>query len=364
MDTIKLIERLSNSFGAPGFEDDVVAAASEYAEGFANLSQNSMRNLYIRPKQTGKHKPGRPSKQDKPVLMLDAHSDELGFMVHSIMPNGMLKIHPLGGWVPTTLPSSTAMIKNTDGELVRGIIATIPIHYKKEAEGSKTAEISDLMLDIGSSSAAQTKEEFKIRIGAPIVPDTSFCYNDKTGIMMGKAFDDRLGCACVLEVIKQLAAESLDVELVGTLTAQEEVGMRGAKVAANVVKPDIAIFFEGSPADDYFAPEYMIQTGLRRGPMLRHIDDSMITNSRFQRFALNTAEEKGIMAQEAVRKGGYTNASPVQVWGDGVPCIVIGIPVRYIHAHNSLATLGDYKASMSLAVEVIRKLNRDIISGF
>ena len=364
MDSIKLIEKLSNAFGAPGFEDDVISVASAYAKGFASLTESNIRNLYIRPKQVGSARRGRPPKAGRPVVMIDAHSDEIGLMVHSVMPNGMLKLHPLGGWVQSSLPSNMMMIKNADGELVRGVIATIPPHFKPETERNKLPEISDMVLDIGSESAAQTREEFKIGIGAPIVPDVSFSYDDKTGIMRGKAFDDRLGCACVLEVLKQLAGEALDVELVGTLTSQEETGLRGVVVAANAVKPDIAIFLEGSPADDYFAPEYMVQTALKKGPMLRHMDDSMITNFRFQRFALNTAAEKGIAVQEGVRKGGSTNAGKVHIWGEGVPCIVIGIPVRYIHTHNSHAALEDYKAAVALALEIIRKLNRDNISGF
>ena len=363
MESIKLIGRLSNAFGAPGFEDDVIAVATSYAKGFASLSESSIRNLYIKPKNSGS-KRGRPPKSAKPVLMIDAHSDEVGLMVHSVLPNGMLKIHPLGGWVPSALHSSTVMIKNSDGELVRGIIATIPPHFNPEAERNRIPDIADMMLDIGSSSAAQTKEEFKIRVGAPIVPDVGFSYNAKTGLMMGKAFDNRLGCACVLETLKQLEGEALNVDPVGTLTSQEEVGTRGAIVAANVVKPEIAIFFEGCPVDDYFLPEHMVQTALNKGPMLRHIDDRMITNPRFQRLALNIADEKGIPVQESVRKGGYTNAAPVHIWGESVPCIVIGIPVRYIHTPYSYASFDDYKASVALAVEIIRKLNRDTISGF
>ncbi|MCL2616270.1 MAG: M42 family peptidase, partial [Defluviitaleaceae bacterium] len=105
MDTIKLIERLSNAFGPSGFEDDVVAVASHYAKGFADISESNIRNLYIRPRAV-KGKPGRPPKNAKPVLMLDAHTDEVGFMVQAVMPNGLLKIYPLGGWVPSILPSS------------------------------------------------------------------------------------------------------------------------------------------------------------------------------------------------------------------------------------------------------------------
>ncbi|MCL2619108.1 MAG: M20/M25/M40 family metallo-hydrolase [Defluviitaleaceae bacterium] len=363
METLKLIERLSNAFGAPGFEDDVVALASSYAKNFADLSENCMRNLYIRPRPE-KVKRGRPSKTGKPVVMLDAHSDEVGFAVHGILPNGMLRIMPLGSWVPYTLPSGVVVVRNSEGALLRGVIASVPPHFMPEGERGNAPEISSMMVDIGSSSAAETRNEFKVSPGAPVVPEAAFRYNAMTGLMMGKAFDDRLGCACVLETLKQLTLESLDVELVGTLTAQEEVGLRGAAVAANTIKPDIAIFFEGTPADDYFLPEHMVQTSLKKGPMLRHLDDSMITNPRFQRFALNIAEEKEMPVQAGVRKGGSTNAGAVHTWGDGVPCIVIGIPVRYVHTHNAVASLEDYKACVDLASEIIRRLNADVIRRF
>lgn len=121
--------------------------------------------------------------------------------------------------------------------------------------------------------------------------------------MLGKAFDCRLGCACVIETLKELKGQSLDVDVVGVFSTQEEVGTRGAQVAAQTVKPDIAIVFEGSPADDTFTPDYLIQTALGRGPMLRHIDAKMITNPRFIRYAIDLGEKLGIPVQQAVRTG-------------------------------------------------------------
>ena len=137
-------------------------------------------------------------------------------------------------------------------------------------------------------------------------------------ILIGKAFDNRLGCAAVLSTIERLAGESLAVNVTGAFGSQEEVGTRGAVVTANRVSPDIALVFEGCPADDTVVPDYRAQTVLKKGPMLRHIDARMITNPRFQRYALELAEASGIPVQRAVRSGGATNALHPSIFQTGV----------------------------------------------
>jgi putative aminopeptidase FrvX len=122
--------------------------------------------------------------------------------------------------------------------------------------------------------------------------------------------------------------------------------------------------FEGCPADDTFTEDYLIQTAIKKGPMLRFIDRAMITNPRFQRFALDLAEELKIPVQAGVRTGGSTNGASIHLSGNGVPVIVIGIPVRYIHSHYGIASLQDCINASKLAVEIIKRLNTSIIKGF
>ena len=131
-----------------------------------------------------------------------------------------------------------------------------------------------------------------------------------------------------------------------------------------MIRPDIAIVFEGCPADDTCAPPYMVQTAIKRGPMLRHIDAKMITNPRWQRYALNLAEELGIPVQEAVRAAGSTNAAQIHLSGSGVPVIVIGVPVRYAHTHYGISAYSDFENAVRLACELLRRLDADTISGF
>jgi putative aminopeptidase FrvX len=154
------------------------------------------------------------------------------------------------------------------------------------------------------------------------------------------------------------------VNVVGAFAVQEETGLRGATVTGQTVKPDAAIVFEGSPADDTVLEAYAVQTALKKGPMLRHFDARMITNPRFQRFALDTAGEKGIPVQEAVRTGGATNGGVLHLSGQAVPVIAISIPARYIHTHYSISSYSDFENAVRLAAAVIRGLDGQRIAGF
>ena len=195
-----------------------------------------------------------------------------------------------------------------------------------------------MAIDLGVSEARQVTEDLKVGPGAPVVPDSSFSYNPTQGVMLGKAFDNRLGCAAVLETMRTLMGEKLGVRPLGVISAQEEVGLRGAEVSARKAKPKVAILFEGTPADDTFSEPWQIQGGMHKGPQLRHIDRTMITNPRFAQFALEVANQAGIKHQEAVRSSGGTDGAKVHLSNLGVPTIVLGMPVRYAH-HPALLRL-------------------------
>ena len=352
---LALIKELSDAPGAPGFEDEVLSVIRRHGEGLGEWNEDSMRNLYLR---------RQGWKEGQTVLMLDAHCDEVAFMVRAIRPNGTLDFIPLGGWVPYCVPAHKVRVRNDKKEWVPGIISSKPPHYLSEGEKKLAPEISDMVIDLGASSDKEIREEYHISIAAPVVPDVSFELREHHDIMIGKAFDDRLGCAALISIFRELAGEELPVNVVGAFAAQEEVGLRGATVTAQTVKPDIAIVFEGAPADDTIVESYAVQTALKKGPMLRHFDARMITNPAFQRFALNVAREKGIPVQEAIRTGGATNSGVIHLSGKAVPVIVISIPVRYIHTHYSISSYLDFENTVRLASSVIRSLDEKIIAGF
>lgn len=355
-ENLKMIEALVNAKAPSGFEDETIAAARPYAEPIGPLKEDHLRNFYI-----GRH----ANTGGKPLLMLDAHSDEVGFMVHSIHENGTLRFVTIGGWNLNTLPSSKVLVRNALGEYIPGIIAAKPLHFMSAGErNNPVLEQKSLIIDIGACSKEEAVNDFHIRIGEPVVSDVRFSYDHEHDIMMGKGFDCRIGCAALLETMRRLKDEALDVDLTAVLSAQEEVGERGATVAVNTVRPNIAIVFEGCPADDTFTEPYAIQTALKKGPMIRFMDRSVICSPRFQRFTLDLAERKGLPVQASVREGGGNNGAVINTSLDGIPVIVIGVPVRYIHSHYGITSYFDFEASVRLAVEVIRSLTPEIIAGF
>ena len=354
---MEVIRSLAQAKSPSGFEDETISVARAQLEDICDIEEDSLRNLYIyRRRNSG----------DKPVLMLDAHADEVGFMVHSIKPNGTLRFVELGRWSKNTLPGTRVLVRNRDGEWIVGAIAAKPPHFMTDDEKrlNQVQPVASLVIDIGARSANEAEEVFGIRIGEPVVAATEFYYDEKRDVMHGRGFDCRIGCAALIESMRILAEKELDVDVVAVLSSQEEVGERGCKVAVNKVKPDIAIVFEGCPADDTFGETYSMQTMLKKGPMLRYMDTSVICSPRFQRFALDTAEAGALMVQASVREGGGNNAAVIQAQLIGAPSIVMGVPVRYIHGPSCITSFTDYAATVRLAVSIAEKLNRSVIASF
>ena len=352
---LQMIRDLSNANGASGFEEDVVAVVRRYGEGLGEFTEDCMRNLYLkRAGNTGR----------RPVVQLDAHTDEVSFMVQAVKPCGTLQIIPLGGWVAHTVPAHRVRVRNGRGEYIPGIVASKPPHFMSEAERNQPVSLAGMVVDIGATSREEAIRDFHIRIGEPVVPDVDFEYIPQRDLMIGKAFDCRLGCASIVSTLDGLRDRPLDVDVAAGFATQEEVGTRGATVTADTIRPDIAIVFEGCPADDTFTEPYATQTAIKRGPMLRHIDARMITNPRFQRFALDLGAKQNIPVQEAVRSGGSTDGAPIHLADRGVPVIVIGLPVRYIHTHYGIASFADCENASKLAQSVICSLNADQIHSF
>ena len=302
---------------------------------------------------------------DRPVVQLDAHLDECGFMVQCIHDNGCLGILMLGGFHLTSLPAHTVIIKTRAGKKIRGIIMSKPVHFMNDKErASLELCIENLYVDIGAASRREVEEDFGVSIGDPMVPEVSFSYDGEHGLCFGKAFDNRAGCACIVDTMNKIydGRNELAVDVVGAFAAQEEVGTRGATVTAQQVQPDLAIVFEGSPADDFYFRAGIAQGCLRSGVQIRHMDNSYISNVEFIRFAQETGDKLGIKYQDAVRRGGSTNAGKISLTGKAVPVLVLGIPSRYVHSHYNFCAEEDVDATVRMAVEVIRGLDEERIA--
>lgn len=345
---VEMIAAYSEANGPSGFQHEVSEIAIHQTGDYGEVSRDTMQNVYVR---------RRGNTGNRLRVQLDAHLDEVGLIVQSIRSTGMLGVLPLGSWVPGNIPAHLFRVRTRDGSWIRAITTSKPPHYLSEAERNQGVTMEQIELDIGASSKQEAEELFGIDVAAPVVPDVSCSYDEPHDLLLGKAFDCRLGCAAMTETMKRLDGLELQVDVVAAYSVQEEIGGRGAVVTARQIDADLAIVFEGTPADDNFAPADQSQTALGKGPMLRHMDRSMVTHAGFQRYTLALARELGIPVQEAVRSGGGTNAGLIHTQGVGIPSIVIGVPVRYIHTHYGWAKLGDVESAVLLATALLKSFD-------
>lgn len=354
MEDLKLVERLSNANGISGFEDEVLSIIEEISENRFDVKRDRLKNLYLyRKNHSG----------DKPVVMLDAHLDEIGFMVQSIRPNGLLRFLPIGGWHSQNVPAHKVRIINREGKVIKGVVASTPPHFMSAADRTRLLGLEEMFIDVGATSKEEVIKYLKIEPGAPIIPDVDFEYDMDRGIMMGKAFDNRLGCAAVISTLISLEGLELPFDVVGALASQEEVGTRGSYITSRTLQPDLAIVFEGTPSDD-FKDSHDAQGALKKGPQIRCLDNSYVSNPKWNQFATDLAEKEGIPYQKAVRSGGSTNAGKIHLSGQGVPCLVMGVPVRYAHTHYGISSFLDFKLTVRLANLVLKKITKEEMEQF
>ncbi|KRN04861.1 M42 family metallopeptidase [Holzapfeliella floricola] len=350
---IELLTKLTNASGVSGFEDEVVDLFQQEVAGSGEVSKDPMNNVYVKANQ---------NKGDRLRLQIDAHSDEVGYVVKNIRPNGLIEFVLIGGQTAITLSSTKVRILNEDGQYISGVISSIPPHFMTPEQKTRLPKVDELTIDVGATSAKEV-EDLKIKRGAPVTIDVKTQYNDYNKTLVGKAFDNRVGTALLAKTMNYLKDKTLPIDVVGALASQEEVGARGAQVTVRKVQPDLAIVFEGAPANDTCFPDYAIQTGIKRGPMIRHMDSTMITNPRFQKFVLDVAKKYDIPHQEYADTRGGQNGSVIAGY-KGAPTIVISVPVRYAHTPHSYIALEDFQNSFELAKKVINHLTPEIIQNF
>lgn len=349
-----LLESLSNARSCSGFEDETLEAVGKFVEPFATLETNSLRCGFVIPNSFS---------GAKPVIMLDAHGDEVGLMTKSIRSNGCLTFIGLGRYTKGTLGGQEMLVRTTDGTWIPGVVGIKPPHFMTESEKASGAE-PEMTIDVGATSKQEAIESFHVGIGEPVVPATRFSWDHERGVMFGKAFDCRAGVAAMLLALRELSKHDLPFDVVAAVSSQEEVGERGVASSVRRFNPTLCYMFEGAPADDTFGNPDDAQCCMKHGPMLRYADVCMITNPRYQRFVLNVAKEEGIPAQGAVRQGGGTDGGPAHIMSNGIPCVVSGVPSRYIHSGCAIAALEDVKNAARLAVAAIARLTPEIAKEF
>lgn len=351
MADIELLKSFSEAHGISGHEGEIRSLLVKSLEGLGDFTADRTGSVICTRGNQG------------PRVMLAAHMDEIGFLVQNIRPDGFISIVPVGGWWSHTLLSQRVEILTRSGNKILGVTGSKPPHFLPESERKNVMPVESIFIDVGAVSKEQAEDEFGICLGDPVAPCVPFSRLRNENLVMGKAFDNRAGLAAMVEATRILSQEPLPNILQSAATVQEEVGTRGARTAAAAALPDCAIVLEAPPADDTpgFAPSDS-QGALGKGVQIRLFDPTAITNPKLARLAEETAQELRIPYQLTVRKSGGTDAGALHLAQQGVPCIVLGIPARYIHAHNGILDLGDLDATVALVAALVKKLDAQTVA--
>ncbi len=347
-DTLDLFKTLTELPGAPGNEHAVRAFMKE------QLSKYS--DEIVQDKLGGVFGVRKGNAQD-PVVMVAGHMDEVGFMVTSITDNGMIRFQTLGGWWSQVLLAQRVQII-TDNGPITGVIGSIPPHLLGEEQRRKPMDMKNMLIDIGADDKDNALE-IGIKPGQQIVPICPFTPMANEKKILAKAWDNRYGCGLSIELLKELQGETIPSTLYSGATVQEEVGLRGAQTAANMIDPDIFFALDASPANDMSGDKNEFGQ-LGKGALLRILDRSMVTHRGIREFILDTAESNDIPYQYFVSQGG-TDAGRVHMSNEGVPSAVVGICSRYIHTHASMIHVDDYAAAKELIVKLVKQCDRSTI---
>ncbi|HLR08439.1 MAG TPA: M42 family metallopeptidase [Bacillota bacterium] len=345
-ETRHLFKKLTELQGPPGHEYLVRECMKEELEKYADeVIQDNLGGVFGVRKGNG------------PKVMVAGHMDEVGFMVTHITKNGMIRFQTLGGWWNQVLLAQRVQIM-TDNGPVPGVIGSIPPHNLSHEQRKKPMETKDMLIDIGADDK-EDAENIGIKPGQAIVPICPFTPMANEKKIMAKAWDNRYGCGLSIELMKEVQNDTLPNELYSGATVQEEVGLRGAQVAANMIDPDVFYALDASPANDMTGDEKEFGQ-LGKGALLRIFDRSMVTHRGMRDFILDTAESNDIPYQFFVSQGG-TDAGRVHITGSGVPSAVVGICSRYIHTSASIIHVDDYAAAKELLVQLVKTTDANTV---
>ena len=349
---ISLLQELTEAHAVPGHEDEVRAIFVDELGDCGELSTDRSGCVFCELEGEG------------PRVLLAGHMDEVGFLVQNITSDGFVQFLPVGGWWEHSLLSQRVEIRTRGGEKIMGVVASKPPHFLPEAQRRQVMTIDQMFIDVGATSRHEVEREFGISLGDPIAPWSPFTSMQREDWYMAKAFDNRVGMAGTIQAGQMLADSSRPNRIILAGTVQEEIGLRGAKTAAVHSRPDVAVILEGPPADD--TPGFSradSQGRLGGGVQIRLFDPSAIMNPRLAELAIRTAKEEGIPHQVTVRRSGGTDAGAFHLSQSGVPCVVLGVPARYIHSHNAVIDLNDYLHMVALASALVRRLDEETVKG-
>lgn len=365
-DSLKFLEELCNVHGPSGFEKEATTLMKGYVSRFADSVYNDKIGSLVFEKK---------GESDSPIVLVPGHIDEIGFIITGVNDSGFLNFYGLGGWFNQALLGQKVWVMTKKGK-VQGIIAAKPPHVMEREERDKVVTMDKMFIDIGAANVDEAKE-MGARIGDAAVPDSAFTLTKKTkfkdgkkveqrALAFGKAFDDRIGAFLAAELVRNLKEKGVKHpnRVVGAATVQEEVGLRGARTVANMIKPDVALVLDVDIAGDVpgIKPE-QAPARMGDGVAITVFDSSMIPNQPLKELAIEICEEKKIPYQLAQVTGGGTDAGAIHISNVGCPSLVMGVPTRHIHSHVGIIDIKDVESNLKLLVEMVKVLDKETVEG-
>lgn len=349
---MKNYEILTTLSGIGGYERSIRAfmkeELSKYSDGIIQDKLGSVFGVKYGPK-------------DSPIIMIAGHMDEVGAMVVDITSKGFIKMQPIGGIIPEVFLSQIMQIEIAEGKFIQGIIGATPPHSSRGMdEANNKLSFDDLLLDIGADSKEHAVE-LGVKIGQQITPVNNYFMTADNKKIVAKAWDNRFGCGMALEVMKEIKDLDLPFTVVAGATVQEEVGLRGATTASQMVKPDLFIALDVSPVGDFLDPKHPRAFGaLGEGFLIRFYDPRCIMHNGLRKYFEELAEKNNIKHQNFLSMGG-TDAAAAQYAGDGTLSTTIGLPGRYIHSNAAMIHIDDVEAVKEMLMAIIKDFNKEVL---
>ncbi|HQK62533.1 MAG TPA: M42 family metallopeptidase [Methanofastidiosum sp.] len=332
-----LLKKLSEAPGVSGNESRIKRIIIDEVKDFVDeIKEDSMGNLITIKK--GKNNFN---------IMVAAHMDEIGFMVKHIDDKGFISFETIGGFDPKSLGSQRVRIHSSKGDIL-GVIGLKPPHITSQDEKDKALKLEDLKIDIGLNSKEEV-ESLGIKPGDSITRDISFAELGKENIVSCKSFDNRAGCAVLIEIIKKI--KNPDFTLYGVFTTQEEVGLRGAKAAAYGLDINFALIIDSTTAGPIPKTEIdKVTISLGKGPSIDLMDRGFILNEKVKNLLIKSANDAKVPFQTHISSGS-TDGAAVHITKEGIPTGVISIPSKYIHSTVEIVDINDLDNTLKLVMK-------------
>jgi len=347
---LELLKKLSEVNGISGHERQVKELVLDEIKDFVKkeeISYDNLGSVIVKKGNKG------------PKIMLAGHMDEVGMIVTKITDDGYLKFQTIGGWWSQVMLAQQMTITTSDKKTYLGVTGSKPPHILTPEERKNPVKIEDIYIDLGVTSKDEV-EKMGIKIGDMITPKIDFAILNNNDFLLGKAWDDRIGVAIVIEVLRLLKDEELNNTVYGVFTVQEELGLRGAKTSSNIVNPDISIALDVGIAKDTPGTDGSVKMG--KGPLILLYDGGLVGHTPLREFIVEVARKNDIAVQIDYLTGGATDAGAMHLAHDGSPAISLCIASRYIHSHTSMISKIDFENTVKLVVATIKALNQETVN--